>query len=312
MAQSAPGKAYRNGISIIELAGMFPDEQSAREWFEKERWGGQRCCPHCGSVRTSEATHKKMPYRCKDCHSYFSVRTGTLMESSKVSLKKWLWAIYLHLTNLKGISSMKLHRDIGVSQPTAWFMLQRIRKAFEDNDDPPFRGPVEMDETYFGGKERKKHNSKKAKAGRGPVGKVAVVGAKDRETNKVKARVVESVNAESIGDFVGEHVAPGATLYTDSATSYNRLDGIENHAVNHSVGEYVRDTVHTNGVESFWSMLKRANKGVYHKISHKHLHRYVADFAGKHGIRPMDAIAQMAALVDGMNGKRLKWRELVA
>lgn len=313
MAQTAPGKAYRKGITIIELAEMFPDEKSAREWFEKERWGETgRCCPHCGSVRTSEATHKKMPYRCKDCHSYFSVRTGTLMESSKVPLKKWLWAIYLHLTNLKGISSMKLHRDIGVSQPTAWFMLQRIRKAFEDNDDPPFKGPVEMDETWVGGKERNKHESKKLKAGTGTVGKVAVVGAKDRETNKVRAQVVEIVNMETITDFVSENVAHGASLYTDSASTYNRVEGIDHHAVNHTVGEFVRGMVHTNGVESFWSTLKRAHKGVYHKISPKHLHRYVADFAGKHGIRVMDTIDQMAELVDGMNGKRLKWKELIA
>ena len=169
-----------------------------------------------------------------------------------------------------------------------------------------------MDETYFGGREKNKHNSKKQKAGRGPVGKVAVVGAKDRETNRVKARVVDVVNTDTISDFVSDHVREGAMLYTDSATSYNRVSGIEHHAVNHSVGEYVREMVHTNGVESFWSMLKRAHKGVYHKISPKHLHRYVADFAGKHGIRPMDTIAQMAALVGGMNGKRLRYQDLVA
>ncbi len=156
---NAPGKAYRNGITMIELAEMFPNEDSAREWLESKIWANGRCCPKCGSMSTVESSHANMPYWCSDCRSYFSVRTGTLLEASKVPLRKWVWAIYLHLTNLKGVSSMKLHRDIGVSQPTAWFMLQRIRKAFENDDDSPFGGPVELDESYIGGKERNKHES---------------------------------------------------------------------------------------------------------------------------------------------------------
>jgi len=156
MTKKAPETAFRKGISMLELAEKFPDENSARVWFEEKTWADGRCCPRCGSKNTREASHAKMPYWCTDCRSYFSVRTGTLLESSKVSFRKWVWAIHLHLTSLKGVSSMKLHRDIGVSQPTAWYMLQRIRKAFEDEVNPPFGGPTELDEGYFGGKEGNK------------------------------------------------------------------------------------------------------------------------------------------------------------
>lgn len=313
---NGPGKAYRNGITMIELAEMFPTEDSAREWFESKIWPNGRCCPKCGSTSTVESSHGKMPYWCSDCRSYFSIRTGTLLESSKVSLRKWAWAIYLHLTSLKGVSSMKLHRDIGVTQKTAWFMLGRIRAAFEGDDDPPFDGPVEVDESYFGGLERNKHESKKQNAGRGPVGKTAVVGAKDRESGKVKARVIQTPDRATLWTFIDDSVAYGATVYTDGATAYigvgDMLNGIQHEAVNHTVGEYVRGMAHTNGVESFWAMLKRGYQGTYHWMSGKHLHRYIAEFAGRHGIRSLDTIEQMAHLAQGLTGKRLKYTELTA
>jgi len=315
-AKRAPGKAFRKGISMLELAEMFPDEASAQQWFENQIWQDGRCCPRCQSKQTTESSHAKMPYWCSDCRSYFSVRTGTLLESSKVSFRKWVWAIYLHLTSLKGVSSMKLHRDIGVSQKTAWHMLQRIRKAFEDDDEPPFDGPVEMDETHVGGKEHNKHESKKLKAGRGAVGKATVVGAKDRPTGKVKARVVETADKPTVRDFVSDSVAYGATLYTDSASAYNRIgdlfNGIEHESVNHGIGEWVRKQAHTNGLESFWAMLKRGYQGTYHWMSRKHLHRYISEFAGRHGIRPLDTADQMAFVARGLVGKRLKYETLIA
>ncbi|MDE2765613.1 MAG: IS1595 family transposase, partial [Chloroflexota bacterium] len=257
----APGQAYRKGITMMELAEMFPTEESAQAWLEARIWRDGRVCPRCRSERTIEAAHAKMPYWCSDCRSYFSVRVGTLLEGSKVSLRKWVWATYLHLTNLKGVSSMKLHRDIGVSQPTAWFMLQRIRKAFEGDDEPPFAGPVELDEAYIGGKERNKHKARKLKAGRGPSGKTAILGARDHRTGKVKAQMVGTPDKTALLAFIDAHVAHGAAIYTDGASAYNTagsmLNGIRHEAVHHSVGEYVKGMVHTNGVESFWAMLKR-------------------------------------------------------
>ncbi|MDE0147044.1 MAG: IS1595 family transposase [Rhodospirillaceae bacterium] len=315
MAQKGPGKAHREGISLIELTEMFPDEAAATAWFESKVWPEGRHCPHCGSCETVEApATKKQPYWCPDCRKGFSVRIGTALERSRVPLRKWVFAIYLEMVSLKGVSSMRLHRDLKVTQKTAWFMLQRIREAWAD-EMAQFAGPVEADETYIGGL-RKNMSQSKRKAlkgtGTGAAGKTIVAGVKDRDTNRVSAGIVPDTSTATLTAFVERRTDPAATVYTDEHSAYLGLDR-PHEAVNHSAGEYVRDgEIHTQGIESFWSMFERGFHGTYHKISPKHLGRYVRQFAGKHNVREADTADQMASVVTGLIGKRLMYRELIA
>ena len=316
MGKKAPGKSHREGLTLVQVMDMFPDEAAAVAWFESIIWpDGERHCGKCGSSRTREVPKAKpMPYWCTDCRSYFSVRTGTPLARSNVPMRKWAIAIYLCLTSLKSVSSMKLSRDIGVKQSTAWFMLHRIREAWDDDDGEPFDGPVEVDETYMGGKRKNMSNAKRkelAGTGRGAVGKTAVIGMKDRDTNQVRAEVITETDGETLQDFVEENTEEDATVYTDEARAYKGIER-EHEAVKHSVSEYVRGQAHTNGMESFWSMLKRAHAGTFHKISPKHLDRYVGEFAGKHNIRDSDTIVQMRGTVARLVGRNLLYRDLIA
>ena len=315
MTKKAPGKSHREGMTLVQLMDMFPDEAAATAWFENVVWPDGRHCPKCGCAATREVPNATpMPYWCKDCRSYFSVKTGTAMQRSKVPLRKWAIAVSLCLTSLKPVSSMKLQRDIGVSQPTAWFMLHRIRQAWAIDDDDRFDGPVEVDESYFGGRQANMPKAKrKTLAGDGTAHMTAVVGAKDRDNNEVRAEVVTDTTKPTLQSFVREHIEPGAAVYTDEHRSYVGLDAdFDRDSVNHRVGEYVVGMIHTNGMESFWSMLKRAHKGTFHKIGPKHLQRYVDEFAGKHNIRDSGTLVQMRDTVAGLVGRRLLYRDLVA
>ncbi len=316
MAQNAPGKHHRKGISLVEIMRKFPDDATAEAWFIQNRWPKRPLCPHCGSWRVqSGAKHKTMPYRCreKECAKRFSVRTGTVMEASNLGYQVWAIAFYLVATNLKGLSSMKLHRDLNITQKSAWHLAHRIRESWANGQAGPFAGPVEIDETYIGGKRKNMSRAKrKGLTGRGAVGKTAVAGAKDRETNQVTARTVRETDTATLQGFVRETAKPGASVYTDDAAAYRGMSGYRHEAVNHSAGEYVRRQAHTNGIESFWAMLKRGYQGTFHHFSVKHLDRYVTEFAGRHNDREADTADMMAHMARGIVGKRLRYRDLVA
>ena len=315
---SGPGQSHGEGITLVELLRRFPDDTAAERYFIETRWPEGPHCPYCGSTNVlSGAKHKTMPYRCreKECRKRFSVRTGSVMEGSNLGYQTWALAIYLLMTSLKSVSSMKLHRDLGITQKSAWFLAHRLREAWQETGDP-FTGPAEADETYMGGRRKNMSRAKrKAMKGAGPLaGKTIVAGVKDRATNKVSARVVDDTTGITLQSFVEDRVVPDAMVYTDESPSYQGLIFHEHDSVNHSDGEYFnrKTGAGTQGIESFWAMLKRAHTGTFHKISPKHMDRYVTEFTGRHNARGLDTEQQMKGLVKGMSGRRLRYPDLIA
>ena len=303
------------GMSIAEFFRRFPDDRAAEAWFVSRRWPDGPICPHCSSMCITEvASRRPQPYRCKDCRKHFSVKSYSVMHDSKLGYQTWLLAIFLVVANPKGRSSVQLAADLGVCQKSAWHLGHRIREALRDGGMFGFSGPVEIDETFIGGKAKNMHAKVRARRihGRGATDKMPVVGVKDRATDRVAARPTEDVSRATLTGVVAETTRPGADVFTDSNRDYDPLTrmGYRHARVMHSVGEYVCGEVSTNGIENYWSHLKRTYIGTYHYWSDDHLHRYVTEHSFRYHRRDRMVLDRMGEAAQAMDGRSLTWREL--
>lgn len=269
-------------IPYVEFVKLFSTEWKARRYLEDIRWSDGVTCPFCGCKHVYDQERNGIGgyYRCSKCGRVFTVRTGTVFERSHVALTKWLYAFYKVITSRKGFSSLQLALDIGVTQKTAWFILQRVRFACSQDEidaNALLKGIVEADAAYFGGMERCKHEKKKLHRGRGAVGKIAVLGARERGGN-LRAKVILDTGKECVHDTLKTMIDPNATLMTDEHKSYENVPFKDHKVVHHSLREFVNDMAYTNGIESVWAVLKRGWVGVYHHFSPKHLQLYVNEF----------------------------------
>lgn len=303
----------------------FNDSQACFDFVVQMRWADGVVCPRCGCEEHSFLKTRKI-WTCKGCHKQFSVKVGTIMEDSSLSLSKWLAAIWL-ITNAKnGISSYELHRAIGVTQKTAWFMLQRIRHMLESGSIEKMTGECEIDETYIGGEAKNMHLEKRAEKiqGRGSVGKTAVLGFLNRGERKTKeqhkkkqgkhstvhAKVIKTIKGDTLKNEVRQYIQTGATLYTDQLRSYKGLFEYVHNVINHS-REYVCGHIHTNGIENFWSLFKRCIKGTYISIDPIHLNRYVAEQVFRFNERELGDRGRFMSATKKLAGKRLTYQQLI-
>lgn len=296
-------------LSLIDP--RFTDPVAASEYLESIRWPDGVVCPHCGESEKEpyrlkgKSLGKRRVWKCRACRKQFTVQVGTIFESSHVPLNKWLAAFYLLCASKKGMSAHQLHRMLGVTYKTAWFMFHRIREAMKE---PAFAsklgGTIEADETYIGGKK------KNAKRGRGTPDKKAVMALVERD-GRARSFHVANVTADTLGGVIRQHVDPSARLMTDEWLSYRKVgkEMADHQTVAHSYGEYVRGDAYTNSVKGYFSILKRGVDGIYHHVSRAHLHRYLSEFDFRYNHREANDSRRTVSALEGAEGKRLKYRE---
>ncbi|MXX05154.1 MAG: IS1595 family transposase [Gammaproteobacteria bacterium] len=301
-------KVIAQTFGITQLYRMFPDEDACWKWLESVRWHGKPTCPHCGNCDQADIkpppASKPHHWWCKPCRKHFTATTGTVMHSRRRPLQDWIYTIYSVLTARKGVSAMQLSKELDCHYRTAWYMLHRVREACGAGGFK-LTEVVEIDETYIGGKRSAMSNRKRkelAGTGRGTVGKIPVVGLRERD-GRLKATVLPAatdINKTTMTKLVAENVESGATVYTDEHGSYVGLAAakFKHEVVNHGVKEYVNGKVHVNGIESVWAVLKRSIHGTWHHVSPKHLKRYIdeATFRLNYGNCEVDTIDRMRAL----------------
>lgn len=300
--------------TLIQLQQHFSNEQVCRDHLATLRWGkdGVPCCPFCGTVGAYNIEGGTR-YKCsaKECGKKFSVTVGTIFENTKLPLSVWFAAIYLACNSSKGVSSLQLSRNLGITQKSAWFVLSRIREMLADKAPAMLAGPVEIDEAYIGGAEKNKHANKRTEGSQGGANKAAVLGILQRGGRVVVRPVADSKKA-TIQPVMRTHVAIGATINTDEHFGYKGLSkSYEHQTVKHKSGQYVKGTAHTNGIENFWSLLKRGINGIYHQVSPKHLHRYCNEYAYRFNNRTVCQQDKFNIAVFQADGRRLTYKALI-
>ena len=315
--RKAGGPTKKEELDIISLRRFekqIPDEAAAIAFAEEAIWQGDPRCGRCGNGNVYRVKNgRPMSHRCRDCKRHFSIRTGTVMAETNLPVRTWLLAIHLTLTARKGVSALQMHRHLGVTYPTAWFLDHRIREAMKQNKTPVMTGTIQIDETWIGGKAKNVHKSKKKKEGWTGMGnKFAVIGLR-QDDGTVIIFPVPDTYAETLQNAVLDNVKPGSTIWSDEAPAYKPLLGYGyiHEWVTHGSGEYVRDMVTNNGVESFWALLKRGYIGTFYYMSWKHLHRYCDEFAYRHNAGKGNGFETIGAVLRCMVGKRVTYRQLI-
>ncbi len=295
--------------TLVEVIKWFDDPDYCREFVARLRWPNGAECPRCDEGDPYFLKSRKI-WTCRVCRKQFSIKVGTIFEDSPLGLDKWLTATWMIVNAKNGTSSCEIAREIGVTQKTAWFMLQRIRKAMETGSIEKLNGEVEIDETYVGGSVSNMHGRKAKQARAKPnLGKAIIVGMVARG-GELRAKIVSEVSTDTVMPIIQDNVQPQSWIYTDESGAYNGVQGEWEHgSVNHSI-EYVRGAVHTNRIEGFWSLLKRMLNGTYTHCAPEHLRRYVAEQAFRYNKRQETNAGRFQIVLSCIAGRRLTYSEL--